>query len=81
MDEGEIKCEGACNGFQYSLACLCQSGWKPWLQMGVLTGITSRPIPSPGINPIRSDLEAIGECVEFITCLEYCRSKNSSAKL
>ena len=25
------------------------------------TGMTSRPIPSPGIKPIRSDLEAIGE--------------------
>ena len=29
--------------------------------MGMLTGMTSRPIPSPGINPIRSDLEAMGE--------------------
>lgn len=28
--------------------------------MGLLTGMTSRPIPSPGIKPIRSDLEAIG---------------------
>ena len=24
------------------------------------TGMTSRPMPSPGINPIRSDLTAIG---------------------
>lgn len=29
---------------------------------GMYTGMTSRPIPSPGIKAIRSDLEAIGEC-------------------
>ena len=28
---------------------------------GMCTGMTSRPMPSPGINPIRSDLDAIGE--------------------
>ena len=34
-------------------------------EMGVITGMTSRPIPSPGIKPIRSDLEAIGKCVKI----------------
>lgn len=36
-------------------------------EVGMLTGMTSRPMPSPGIKPIRSDLEAIGVSVEFIT--------------
>ena len=27
------------------------------------TGITSRPIPSPGIRPMRNDFEAIGQLV------------------
>ena len=28
---------------------------------GMCTGMTSRPMPSPGINPIRNDLDAIGD--------------------
>ena len=31
--------------------------WEPL--EGTLTGMTSRPIPSPGKRPIRRDLEAI----------------------
>ena len=40
-------------------------------EMGMLTGMTSWPIPSPGIKPIRSDLEAIGAFVELIICLIF----------
>ncbi len=47
------------------LAALPVSVYQSWseeyraLTEDKLTGITSRPIPSPGIRPIRKDLEAI----------------------
>ena len=40
-------------------ACVSQGMEAIATSKSMLTGMTSRPIPSPGIRPIRSDLEAI----------------------
>lgn len=42
------------------------------------TGMTSRPIPSPGIRPIRRDLEAIDERMEEL--LGVCGGQNFSCQ-
>lgn len=35
--------------------------------VGPLTGMTSRPMPSPGIRPIRNDLGGIGDSSSLCT--------------
>lgn len=61
-DEAEGEVEGRGEGFEDSSACLWELVSDDQLrEREVLTGMTSRPIPSPGMRPIRNDLLAMGE--------------------
>ncbi len=64
IDEGEFEGKGASNGFENPSTCLLLIRTKNHEAAahlrGPFTGMTSRPIPSPGIRPIRNDFEAIG---------------------
>ncbi len=61
-------------------ACVSQDGSHCDLN-SMLTGMTSRPIPSPGIKPIRSDLEAIDECVKVTGATWSFQCPNSQSRM
>ena len=54
-------------------ACVSQGMEAIATKESMLTGMTSRPIPSPGNRPILSDLEAIDDCLGSSFCLAFRR--------
>ena len=65
--KGEFEVEGARNCFEDSSACLCQSDVRvlKLYARTTLTGMTSRPIPSPGKRPIRNILAAMRKGINY----------------
>ena len=55
-------------------ACVSQGMEAIATSKSMLTGMTSRPIPSPGNRPIRSDLEAIDDYLGSLFAWSFERS-------
>ena len=62
-------------------ACVSQGMEAIATKKSMLTGITSRPIPSPGKRPIRSDLEAIDDYLDSLFAWSFSKIQISNAKI